>query len=1207
MSELQRDIIMADKMDISIERVKKLNEPLLVIGLGGTGSDIVFNIKKTFAQRYELPRDKDGNLIPVPNQTDYLVIDSDVAGLEGFEAHEKIDITLLGMKAILANPEANLKDYEKKWINPRLKADSVGNGAGACRQAARLMLSRNYDKVRTAIHTKLTRLVQVAPGEAAGRPARINVVIAAGISGGTGSGTFLDIAQIVRSCLSSDSLGSLKHRITGYLALPDIACDKANHDPHLSIVFKSNGYAALKELDFWMCVNKHNTPFSVQYSTGTDGVVPWTRKPFDACVLMSGSNTDGTPFADCYNKMCDSVAENLLHYLSYETAPNGKSEYTYISYEDNLDTESNAIAKSYPLNYGYRAVGAYTKRIPKTDIVYYEGSKLLSVFVPPTDDNGNLVPNVDLLNDGNNVFRVGKIVGNLNDLLKNVSTHVALPALLNTPLDAMQNMNPKPHERANFANPNRWESDVLPPAMAKHAEAYLKNAWETFTSLAQSVITDPQQGPFSLQAYLSSKAENGLLTGLKTVLDDWKSKRANLEQKRSVHYQSCETAYPTFVRPPLLGKQRAIDNYMAALKNFYNQVRAQAFLNAFIPALERLVLRVEEYLNTSLRHMCVDLLKYHDLFEKTVRNAASPDGSNIYDLSSVRGKIDADYANNNLNNKFERLLLGALCTASLETMDNVDPHSSGVTFRYQHHHQDVFYAELRKVLDQCFGTANKQSLDDIMLQQVGADVSQQNAYMDTLLSSVLTNSNPLFAQNPSHADEPKAEFSYLSVPSDAKMFLERYSDKQLNPKLQPKPSEIKDHVYCMTSWDGMPLYRYSIMDSLENEYSASLQNAGLSMGIHLVYDGNTESNYQKNWAKLPSPRPYYMFGTSGTPFAQKEYQRVRDLVMQGIKNGLVSVDTSLPQPTITLRLQYTDTHKTTFKPSAMMIPEIDKICSATDPVTGNPIQPAQQLVNLRAYLATADTVMLTPNCSPSIMEAYTGLSGQSNNPWDPDVMANPLMMEKAKQNFETLSHEMAAAVISLYPMYVLGLEMQMDAARHAMQIILGIEGQKQIWEPRTAYASTFALLYIHGVISAGLKGYQYTDAAGQKVSMVEKQLLAKDLENELPVLKNACYLADLDPAHAVRADLKFLLAEKEAELENKAESESLTAEELQTLVERIDKFIARCQEDQAKYSSKRRDPGADQDRLQKIQKFYATMIDTVSSLKATYEDVLSSL
>ena len=32
----------------------------------------------------------------------------------------------------------------------------------------------------------------------------------------------------------------------------------------------------------------------------------------------------------------------------------------------------------------------------------------------------------------------------------------------------------------------------------------------------------------------------------------------------------------------------------------------------------------------------------------------------------------------NVNFKFERMLLGALCTASLKTEGNVDPHSSAV-------------------------------------------------------------------------------------------------------------------------------------------------------------------------------------------------------------------------------------------------------------------------------------------------------------------------------------------------------------------------------------------------------------------------------------------------------------------------------------------------------------------------------------------------
>lgn len=1202
MSELQHDVTMAEKMDISIERVKKLNDPLLVIGLGGTGSDIVYTIKKLFAERYELPRDRDGNLIPVPRRTDYLVIDSDVNGLEGFEMHEKLDITLSGMKAILNDPTANLKDYEKKWVNPMLKADSVGKGAGASRQAARLMLSRNYSKVRTVINSKIQRLVSVRADDTDGKPGRINVVICAGISGGTGSGTFLDVAQIVRSCLDKDLMAGQNSLVTGYLAMPDISCAKTGNDPHQDVLLKSNAYAALKELDFWMRVNEHETRYEAQYSNAVDGVVPWTRAPFDACVLLSGSSTDGAIFADSYEKMRYTVAETLLHYLAAETDEEGKQSYTYISYEDNLKSKRAVLKDHQPLHLGYRAVGAYTKRIPKMDIIYYEGSKLLNVFVPPKDPNGQLVPNIDLLNDGQNVFRIAKIAGNLNDLLRNVCTHVALPSFLNTPVDAMQNMNPKPHERADFANPNRWESDVLPPAMAKHAERYLNEAWDAFRELAQSVITDPQRGPFSLRAYLDNASSSSLLAGLEGVLQDWKDKRSNLESKRPVLHQACETAYPSFVRPPLLGRQHAIDNYTEALNRYYSQVRAQAFLNAYITALSRLVLRVKEYLNTSLSHMCYDLLTYHRLFETTVKKAEKADGDTIYQLSAVSGQIDAAYTTNNIDHKFERQLLGALCAASFETIENVDPHSSGVSFLYQRTHHDVFYAELHQVLENCFGSSNGQNLDTIMEQQVGSDVAQQNAYMDGLLSSVLLGSQPLFAQDSTKGNESVATYSYLSVPMDAAKFLERYHQYD---NVQLKPSALKDHIYCLTSWDGLPLYRYAIMENLEEVYCSTLGNRDASMGIHLVYDGNAESNYQKNWSKLPSPRPYYMFGKKGTAFAQREYAHVHELVMQALATGLVTVDTSEPSPAITLRLQYTDAHKTTFKPSEMMIPEIDAICHATDPVTGGVIRPAEQAQRVRSYLAAADTITIKPDCSPSIMAPHLGMSNEDINPWDSSTMANPLLLEKARKNFRKLSEELAAAVISLYPMYVLGLEMQVKAAVYADNLINTIEGQQKVWQPRTEFAPVFARLFIHGVLSPSLKGYQYVDAAGQRVPILEKHLLAADLENELPLLKHACYLADLTGDHIVRKDLEMILADKEQELEDKDASGTLTKDDLLVKVAAIDRFIKTCTEDQAKYSSKRREPGADLERLEKIQKFYAEMVDTVKGLKATYEDVIA--
>ena len=904
---VQGNIVMNEQLNIAIDRVEKLDDPLLVIGLGGTGADILLTIKRMFAERFTLPRDENGNPIPIPRRTDYLAIDSSKATFMSFEQSESLDISVNGLDNILAPDKRDvlLNPCEREWLDPRLNAAFSDKVTYICRQAARLMLSRNYRRVYDTLKTKLTRLASMGAGSTRTPTMRMNVVIVAGICGGTGSGTFLDVAQIVRKVLADDAaLANMNKRITGYIVMPDISCAHVTSGGEpMQASLKANGYAALKELDFWMNVGTHKTPYTIRYSDAPGDACTWNMPPFDACILMSGTTVKGDLYQNSYDVMRTTIAENLLHYLAYEqkkTEGDKDVEYSYISYEDNLARMVIMTPKKMPLYYGYRAVGAYTKRIPKTEIMYYEGEKLLRSFVPPRDPNGNLVPNRQLLADGQNVIRAQKIAGNLVDLERNAATHVALPAFLSAEPEQLRKLNPAPHDRADFACPTRWESDVLPPAMARQAEAYLKNAWETFQSFATAVITDPAQGPFSLKAYLEDPGENGLLSALRMLLNDWKTKRGNLESRRAVRWQACKDAYFAFFKPPLLGKQKAENAYMDALKGFYGQVRAQAFLNAFIPALEKLNLRIQEYLSYSLNNMCEDLLGYYDMFGGGVSEGDQRLVSNIYDLRQISESIDNDFAINNVNFKFERMLLGALCTASLKTEGNVDPHSSGVSFPYQRERLRVLSRELRSVLDQCFSAVNGQSLDAIMQSQAGADVNAQNRYMDELAQSLLNSSVPMFSQNPSFAAEDKAAYSYLSVPDDAPKFIRRYQNT-LSQQLSLKASSIHDHMYCVTTWNCLPLYRYSMMEKLSEAYESSLNDRKRAMGIHLVFD--PEKDYVNNWVQLPDPCPYYLFAMKSTPRTQKRYEEIREIVMRAIACGIVTVNDDAQQPSFTVRLK----------------------------------------------------------------------------------------------------------------------------------------------------------------------------------------------------------------------------------------------------------------------------------------------------------------
>ena len=223
-SSLAQEIQKEEQLDISIERVNKIPSPLLVIGLGGTGSGIVHKIKKTFAQRFVLPTDEKGNLIPIPPQTAYLEIDTSRKSQGSLTDDEFVDISVDGIDAILDTKrrDFNLADYERKWVNKTLNASSSGSGAGTYRQAARLQMSRNYAKVEGAIKGALTKIVRISQG-AGGVNGRVEIVIVTGICGGTGSGIFLDVPQIVRKCMEEGPLAGQQYQITGYIVMPDVS------------------------------------------------------------------------------------------------------------------------------------------------------------------------------------------------------------------------------------------------------------------------------------------------------------------------------------------------------------------------------------------------------------------------------------------------------------------------------------------------------------------------------------------------------------------------------------------------------------------------------------------------------------------------------------------------------------------------------------------------------------------------------------------------------------------------------------------------------------------------------------------------------------------------------------------------------------------------------------------------------------------------
>lgn len=1197
---LAAEVQQEELLDISIERVDKLDSPLLVIGLGGTGANTVRTVKQTFAARYILPRDGNGNVIPIPKRTAYLVMDTDRNSKGGFGDSEFVNISLPGITQIL-DPKArdfNMSEFERKWVNKNLNAASHGLGAGTYRQAARFMLSRNYSTVYNAIKGALQNITTVTMGQG-NATGRTEIVVVTGICGGTGSGTFLDVAQIIRHCMAVEpNLAGMTYKITGYIVMPDVSLLPINNSA-LERLLRQNGYAALKELDFWMRVGEHKTPYAMQYSGSKP--ISWDKPPYDSCILMSAINVSGEAYANGEQIIQKTIAENLLHYLAQEQVnrkADGKVEYTYISYEDNLKATVAAMEKRLPVYYGYRAVGAYTKRIPKKKILYYEGTLLFSSFMPPRDQQNRLVPNPALKQDGKANARAKEITGDIQTLYNNFKVDAKLPnftavqASDKDMLDRLRALQPLPHLRVD-TNPNPWLTSSINPAVLRASTDFLKASWGRFLAFADSVISDPKLGPFSLRDYLGDP-DKGLMPSLNGELNGWKTNASNFRNNVGKRLEDCQNTWANFRNPPLLARNRAVESYLTALVGYYDAVRKSAFMQAYADALDKLVNRIEDYREHVVKPLCEDLEDLQGEFALSQNGADAKLESDLFDLETVKDQINSDFEVNNANEKLTREFLRRLFESSSATTASVDVGGTGLAFQYRVNGKNEALEAIRASLEACFGDINGQSLDSIMVQTVGNDLARQQEYMDEAGKAVIDSAQPLFSQKKAFASEEVAKFNYLSIPDNAVMHIARYQQVFSGQNTTPKGSSLRDHMYCTTAWDGLPLYRYSLIDDLERVYADNLDSPEVSMGVHLVWDGERDSDYTSNWTKLPSPAPFYFFASQGTAQASKTYQEARDLARRARESNMLQVDSSQPVPAYKLRMFYEDAQHRVTSVGDSLIQKIKAIEAAIDPRTGSRMAPGALVEQIKAFLQGAAVESLPCDKKPSVLATMYGLQNAPCDPWDASVIANPASLDAAKKNHVLLSDELAAAVIAANPRVMLAIRQQVAGHEYAQKLLDGFDISSKVWGPRIAYAPRAADMLIHKVLQTSFDGWQYTEANGEQHPVIQQALLAEDLRGVSPLVQVAAYLGDQDQGHLTRAELENQTRNKKDELRERANAKQLKAADLQAMMDEMGKVTSIIDKEMQTHKALSRKTGADVEKEGKILELLQGMLDQIN-------------
>ncbi|GGM16643.1 tubulin-like doman-containing protein [Deinococcus aerophilus] len=259
----------------------------VLIGLGGTGKEALLHAKRKYIETFG----------EVPPLVSFLVIDTTndnattvpavtpngtVEDIK-LNANELLHIVARGASAL---PKVN--DEVREWWPPKASLKSnILSGAGQVRALGRLALFANAKLVYDTLRNKLAdardyskvRTPEGARAVYESMSPHLTVCVTGSIAGGTGSGTFIDVALLLRDLLKDED------QLFGYLVLPDIFTP----NPGTQNV-EANAYGALKELDHLMT---RDDTWSYPFGGRRINV---TKKPFDMAFLINRQNRAGKTF-----------------------------------------------------------------------------------------------------------------------------------------------------------------------------------------------------------------------------------------------------------------------------------------------------------------------------------------------------------------------------------------------------------------------------------------------------------------------------------------------------------------------------------------------------------------------------------------------------------------------------------------------------------------------------------------------------------------------------------------------------------------------------------------------------------------------------------------------------------------------------------------------------------------------------------------------
>ncbi|MEW9053008.1 MAG: tubulin-like doman-containing protein [Neobacillus sp.] len=850
-------------------RVDTIDNPMLVIGLGGTGIDALLRLKYQVNRRFKLPQDPlSKKKREKPNNIEFLALETNE--YDRNKKYKNIGLDPNKEFVLLSNPEiggllqnrSTIEPYIKEWLSPELLITDGISGASGVRQAGRLLLFTKINQVVQTIERKIDSVLE-------GTGKKLYVFILTGLSGGTGSGCYLDISYITRGIIERKygSTGVDKVSMLGYLFTPDVNLSKRGLSSHTVEYIEKNGYAALKELDYWMNVDERNERFKMKYGSLLNVNSP--MPPFNLCHLISGKNLEGKWLENAYDYCMNVTAENITNFMANEDKKSGE-EFAIHDYISNIRTNIAQMPKPYAVNYQYNIIGASMAEIPLEEMTTYVGFKLFEKMhrmfesTPEQSDVEQFAERLRLDPD---------------------SVHQRFNERVPEPLSGFENSDRFSYNNVIRNSVINIDEELDREFLLKAKEQYRKckrqlpgEIIEEFRRHMDRLFLHPKKGPIYASRLVFSNDGFCLLKTIQVYIDGLRNRLERLprtiQSETDYAYNKLEDARSAFI-----AKDRRKNAYIEAKLNEFDARAEKARIEEMIEFYED-VFQLLNNQHAKIYEVYKEILEtLKGIFQKNADilvngEDVKHDSEVTYYWHLVSVPDVAREIQQMFDSKDGELLVQQWSEKLLEKS----------VYWINDNDVDVVGTVSEFLTDQ-FGELITKSMEDFLRLKYGADKPIDQIIEQKIAARLDRDALPVFHLANSNGQLHFPEWGFVSVPVKAPNIfngIKNFEKHALShSRFTIKESDLKNRIFWLNTKNGVPLYAYAPLHIYEKSYEKTiLEKEGI--GRHLV---QTE---KENWVYLPSPIPEKSWGDTYRNERVHQYNReIRELFDQAQHFGCI--------------------------------------------------------------------------------------------------------------------------------------------------------------------------------------------------------------------------------------------------------------------------------------------------------------------------------